>query len=226
VELINKITMKKILLSLPLLALALVSCDGGKEESPEVVTKDTVEVAETTYSVDTEKSTLDFAGSEYKNGEMDHQRFGTLSFSNGSLTMKGEELTAAKFAVDMASLVIGDKNTELDSVKRGYLKSHLMNSDFFSSSEDSTKAPVRFTESTFEMASYTDGVATGTLTFLGMAQEVSFPVNVSKTEEGISATGDFAIDFESYNMPGMVAEEGDDEIKSPKIDFTVNLMAK
>lgn len=165
-----------------------------------------------TYTLDLQASSLAWKGSE---GE-DEYHVGTINFSDGSMAMKGEELTEGSFAVDMASMTVTDEG--MPEKLKGKLKGHLENDDFFNVPE--------FPNTQVRINGYSDGNLDLTLTVLGKEVPASVPVSISLTEEGATMTGDFSVNFSGVGMPGLLAEEGEDDSISPEIEFTLNAVMK
>jgi len=197
-------------------SLLLTSC--GSEDTPETTNdteaqEETQEEIETAmYTLDADASTLSWKGSE---GE-DEFHVGTILFSEGSMAMEGEKLLEGAFTVNMASMTVTDEGMP-DKLK-GKLKSHLENEDFFNVPQ--------FPNTQVRLNGYADGKLDITLTVLGTEIPASVPVSILLTEEGAKMTGDFSVDFSTVGMPGLAAEEGEDDSISPEIEFTLNAVMK
>ena len=164
-----------------------------------------------TYNLDKESSSLNWKGSE---GEHEFHT-GTIGFSEGSLTLKGEEVESGSFTVDMSTISVTD---DMPESKKGYLIGHLSDPDFF----DIEKFPT----TTVTLGEYTDGNLAVTLNVLGTDIESKVPVTITSDENGASIEGDFSIDFASLNMPGMEEEEEEGESISPVIEYTLKAVLK
>jgi polyisoprenoid-binding protein YceI len=195
--------------------LMFASC--GSEETADASTEETQENSEqepekATYSLDATASTLSWKGSE---GE-DEYHVGTIRFSDGNMTMEGDQLLNGSFTVDMGSMAVTDEGMP-DKLK-GKLKGHLENEDFFNVPQ--------FPSTQVTLNGYADGKLDITLTVLGQKVPASVPVNIALTEDQATLSGDFSVDFSTLGMPGMAKEEGDEESISPEIEFSINAVLK
>ncbi len=204
--------MKKIaFLSLCAAGLFLTAC-GGSEENTE--TNNETENQEqqeatkpTVYQLDTEASILKWKGSESE----DDYHVGTIGFSEGSLTMQGDQLTEGSFVVDMGSIAVTDEG--MPDPLKGKLKGHLENEDFFDIAKYAT--------TTVSLGNYADGKLDITLNVMGTEVQSSVPVEIVTNENGATMEGRFAIDLSSVGVPGLQPEEDEDESISPEIEFGI-----
>jgi polyisoprenoid-binding protein YceI len=183
----------------------LASCGGNTEEQ---------EVAEVTFSANTKASVIEWKGAE--NDE--HFHVGTISLSEGSITMKGEELTGGKFVVDMNSIVPTTEGYPAE--KLDYLASHLKDTAFFFVSD--------FPQVTVDVHSYADGKMKATFNLLGAAIEQEVPVKLTQTNDEVSIKGAFKLDVSSAKMPyaqGINEETGKPALK-PELEFNIDLKLK
>ena len=176
-------------------AMAFQSCSNApKGEKAEVT--DAVEVetpaAGTDLNVNTGNSVINWTGSK-----IGSQHTGTLSFSEGTVTVENGAVTGGKLVIDMASLV----NTDLPEDKRPKLEGHLKSPDFF----DVAAYPT----STFELTKVTglenDPDAThlvyGNLTLKDVTKQISFKAKIDMSENSVSvSTPDFTIDRADFNV--------------------------
>lgn len=185
-------------------SLGLVSC--SSEESTE-----TNEVEATTYTLDTEKSTLNWHGEENE----EHFHDGTISFSEGSFTMKGDEVVSGDFTLDLASLKPMTEGYPAEKME--YLKGHLMDTSFFFAAEHPNI--------TVKTAEYENGKLNTTINVRGIDVTTSVPVEIKSSENGVTIAGDFSIDFADAKIPYVT--EPDPETGKPGaktvFDFTMNL---
>ena len=179
------------------LALFLVAC-GGAPEGEKVEAQDAVETAEpaaasTSYTVDTDNSTINWIGAKFTGD----QHTGTINITDGKLMTEGNELVGGSFVIDMTSI----KNTDLPEDKQGNLVGHLTSGDFF---EVET-----YPTATFEIAEITavEGNPeqthniTGNLTMKDITKSITIPAQVSIADGSLSAkTTQFVIDRTAWNV--------------------------
>ena len=192
-------------------ALLISSCGEVEviDSAPEQTQEEIIEAI--TYNLDKESSTLSWKGSE---GEHEFHT-GTISFSEGSVTLAGDAVESGSFVIDMSTISVTD---DMPENKKNYLAGHLANPDFF----DVEKFP----STTVTLGDYSDGNLTVTLNVLGTDIESTVPVQITSDENQATIEGDFSIDFASLKMPGMEEEEEEGESISPVIEYTLKAVLK
>ena len=189
---------KSILLVAAISFLA-ASCGSSADE-------ETMEVEATTYSLNTEASTLKWHGEE----NADHFHDGTISFTEGSFVMQGDEVVSGEFTIDPST--INPMTEGYPEEKMAYLKSHLMDTSFFFTAEYPT---VMVTT-----GDYKDGKLSTTINVRGVDIATEVPVAINTTDDGVTIKGDFTIDFTKSKLPYLV--EVDPETGSPGAKSTVD----
>lgn len=187
-------------------SLFLASCGG--ENTPD----ETVE--EVAYSADVKGSTINWRGAE----NAEHFHTGTIALKSGTLTLKGEEVVAGQFVVDMNSI---SANTEgYPAEKLAYLNSHLTDTAFFFVSD--------FPEVTVDVLSYSMGKMKARFSLLGSELEQEVPVKITSDEKEAAITGKFKLNIESLNMPYLkeVNEETGKPALMPELEFDLNIVLK
>lgn len=168
-----------------------VACGGGEEAAAENTDNGddaamTEEVAEVTYTIDPANSVVKWKGTMI--GVKFHT--GTLNFTEGMVKAKGDQITGAKLAVDMTSMVTTDDNYQPEE---GYgsdkLIGHLSSPDFF----DVENNPV---------ASFTMKEGnTGSLMVRGKTNDETVEITSVKVEgDKIMATGTLTFDRQKYDV--------------------------
>lgn len=183
----------------------LASCGNQTEEA---------EVTETTYTADTKASVINWKG-----GENDqHFHVGTISLSEGTITMKGEEVTGGHFVVDMSSI---NATTEgYPKEKLDYLTAHLKDTAFFFVSD--------FPQVTVDVEGYKDGKMNATFNILGTKITQEVPVKLTSNESSVEIKGAFKLDISSTSMPyakGINEETGKPALQ-PELEFDIDLKLK
>ncbi|QXE92775.1 YceI family protein [Geomonas subterranea] len=146
-------------------------------------------VADGSYAIDTEKSTLEWIGRNLNN-----RHHGTVAVHSGELVMRDGRLTAGFIVLDMSSI----ENRDLqDPYWRDLLVRHLKSEDFFAVERFPT-ATFRFTrwepEST-EFSEASEGTVFGELTIRGVTRHIGFPAVVAPQQDGsVKAHAHFDID--------------------------------
>lgn len=175
--------MKKIILSLAIVATVLTSCKENKKEKVEVKEAVKVEtnIAELN-NVDTAASVLHWKGTK-PTGAHD----GTVALKSGGLLIEDGKLTQGQFIIDMNAISNLDmKGTE----GAGKIEGHLKSADFF----DVAVYPVsKFVITKVEEV---DGklAVTGNLNIKDVTKSVTIPATLS-TENGVST-----FKSESFNI--------------------------
>lgn len=187
------------------MAVIATSCSSTTEA------EETVEVTPVTYQLDTENSKLSWKGEEGP----EHFHTGDLKFSEGTLTMKGDEVESGEFKVDMKSISVTDQTPD---EKVGYLVGHLQNEDFFNVEKYPTVKVV--------LGEYKEGKLKTTIHVLGQEITNNLPVTINSDGETASIEGDFEVDFASTKMPGIQPDPESGEAISSVFSFTLNAKLK
>lgn len=177
-----------------------------------------VKVEEVTYKLDQANSSISWKGGM----SADYFHAGTVQFSEGSITMAGEELKSGSFTVDMNSI----DDTSLEAPKSDYLSAHLMGTMpdedhpvnmFFNTPE--------FPNATVTLGDYKDGSLAITLTVVGISITQNVDATISANDAGASIKGSFSLDLASLNAPGFQTQADGSAISS-LIEFDVEAILK
>jgi polyisoprenoid-binding protein YceI len=164
----NLIHMKKIVLSLIVVASVLTACKGEKKEKLAVNEAEVVKVnVEDSSNVDTAASVLNWKGTK-PGGAHD----GTVALKSGSILLEEGNLKGGEFIIDMTSI----KNLDIENATyAAKLEGHLKNEDFF----DVAKYPT----SKFVITKVEDKGdkvhVTGNLTLKDTTKSITIPAKLS-----------------------------------------------
>lgn len=180
--------MKKIV-SILVVALAMVSCNGNKKEK--LAVNDEVEVVKTVVenNVDVTASVLTWKGTK-PTGAHD----GTVALKEGSLVVENGELVSGTFVVDMSTI----KNLDMAGSKgAGKIEGHLKSADFFDVAV--------FPTSKFVITSVknTEGklAVTGNLTIKDVTKSITIPATMSDDNGVITFKSDvFNLNRADFNV--------------------------
>lgn len=194
------------------MAFIAVSCSSSEEEQDAAV-------EEVSYSLDKEASSLKWMGS--MSPEYGHE--GTVSISEGSLTMKGDELVEGKFTIDMTSI----KNTDLEAPKSDFLVAHLTGT----APDEEHPADLFFNVPKYptvgvKLNSYKDGKLNVTLTIVGKELTQDIAVKITSDDKGASIKGDFGINMDPLGIMGFQKNPEDGSQIGPEIKFSLNVALK
>ncbi|MCG1036212.1 YceI family protein [Polaribacter sargassicola] len=183
--------MKKIVLSLVLVASVLTACKSEKKE--EVAVKEAVKVEDKKVdlnNVDTSISVLNWKGS--KPGGAHN---GTVALESGTILVEEGKLVSGQFVVDMKSIKVLD--IPADNGGNGKLVGHLTNADFFDVEVYPTS---KFVITSVEE---TEGklAVTGNLTIKDVTKSITIPATVT-TENGVTtfASETFNVNRADFNV--------------------------
>jgi polyisoprenoid-binding protein YceI len=202
-------------------ALGLTACNSGEEKTEETTENKEEKVETTKYSLVTSDSKIDWKGTWVapgEDGEMqemkNHQ--GHVKFSDGSLTMKGEEVSGS-FTIDMTTITNEDLGEEDRKAK---LEGHLKSEDFFNVSE--------YAKATVNLKSIKEGNANIVINVLGMEMEQTVPVMTKTKGDKMMMKGDFAIDFAKlgFKMFTPNPEKPEEGSISSTLDFSLDVVMK
>jgi len=176
----------------------------------------------TVYVVDTKESKVLWVGKKVTG-----QHSGTLSLSEGSVSVSGTKLSAIDVTMDMTSIIVTDLEDEAYNQK---LLGHLKSDDFFSV-EKHTKASFKATGikpiagAKGEEDNYT---VTGNLTIKGITNEISFPARVEMKNKKLAAVGKASFDRTKWEIrygSGSFFEGLGDKMIYDDIEITFALIA-
>lgn len=194
--------MKKITLSLLALALVATSFAKGTKKSE-------------SFKVDASKSTVNWLAKKVTG-----QHNGTVTISNGSLSIANDKITGGKFEIDMNSIVNSDLQGEWNTKLVGHLKSD----DFFIVA----KNPTAKLDITKVETKDNNTIVNGKLTIKGITQDISFPASVSKKGNVVVAIATIRIDRTKYDIKygskSFIEGIGDKAIDD-EFELQVNLVA-
>lgn len=144
----------------------------------------TLSVSAQKYTVDTDKSTLEWTGKKVTG-----QHNGYIKLTEGSLELSNKSITNGLFVIDMTSI----SNEDLSGGTKDKLLGHLKSDDFFSVKDHPT-AVLKLNNST----KLVDGKATvsGELTIKG----ITHPVEFEGTKTGNVFEASITIDRTKYNV--------------------------
>ena len=182
--------MKKIILSLVVVASVLTACKGEKKEKVEVkeAVKVAVNVAELN-NVDTAVSVLNWKGT--KPGGAHN---GTVALKSGGLLIENGKLTSGEFVIDMATI----KNVDMaGSEGAGKIEGHLKNEDFF---DIAVYPTAKFVITKVEEVAGKLAV-TGNLQIKDVTKSITIPATIS-TENGVTVfkSEAFNVDRADFNV--------------------------
>jgi len=193
-------------------AFLMASC--GTDEATEETNKEEESTEqqdaaeEVSYTLDTEASTLNWKGTE---GEHEFH-VGTIDFSEGNLTMKGDEVVSGSFVVDMSTIQVTDE--DMSDKGKAKLTGHLGAEDVFHIAQ--------YAATTVTLGDYTDGKLNIVVNIVGKEIPATVPVSITQDENGAKISGDFSIDFTDAGIPLFAPQENPEESKSPVIQYSMN----
>jgi polyisoprenoid-binding protein YceI len=169
-------------------------------------------IADDTFTVDTEKSTITWIGRKVTG-----QHTGTIRFRSGSLIFDGNSLKGGSFVADMTTLTTPDGDR---------LITHLKSEDFFNVDKHPTST---LTITHVSAPKGGDVTISGTLTIKGTSNTISFPATVKRNGNTATATAKaIKVDRAKYDIrygsKSFFASIGDKAIDD-EFELGVNLVA-
>jgi polyisoprenoid-binding protein YceI len=194
--------MKRITLSLLAIALVATSFAKGSKKSE-------------SFKVDASKSSVNWLAKKVTG-----QHNGTITISNGTLSLANDKIVGGKFEIDMTSIINADLQGEWNTKLIGHLKSD----DFFSVA----KNPTAKLDITNVETKENNTIINGKLTIKGITQDISFPASVSKKGNVVVAIATIRIDRTKYDIKygskSFIEGIGDKAIDD-EFELQVNLVA-
>ena len=190
----------------------LASCGGGTETVEE--TASTEESAEeVTYTLDAANSSIIWTGTAV--GVYSHT--GTINFTEGSITIVGDQVTGGGFTVDMSSITPTVDATFNEENKPENLVGHLGSPDFFDLANNPTAS--------LTINSVDGTTASATLTIRGKEAEVSITDIASTSNEGgVSVTGNLTFSREEYGATWAYPSEAE-MVLSDDVELNISISA-
>lgn len=222
--------MKKVSFLALVAAAFLVSCQGGAGDKTSTTAEQ--EVAEqkgTTYTVDS-VSTLTWTG--YHKGGFE-PRFGTLATS-GTVSVDNGTITGGSFVIDINSIATDVKSVDVTTTggkTAADLDGHLKTADFFEAEKYPTAKFDITSVVPFDAAkdkSVLEGatnVISGNLTIKDKTVNVTFPVKVTVTENGITVISKFTINRQDWGLAYGTEGDPKDWMISQEVDIAFDIKA-
>ena len=180
--------MKKIILSLVVVAALLTSCKENKKDKVEAKEAVKVAVVAALDNVDVDSSVITWKGAK-PTGAHD----GTILLKGGSLNLEEGKLTGGSFVIEMATM----KNLDLDAESGAKLVGHLSAPDFFDVAKYATaKFVITNVEETGNNLS-----VTGNLTVKDITKSITIPATLV-TEGNVTTfkSEKFNVDRTDFNI--------------------------
>lgn len=208
----DKINMKKIILTLAVVASVLTACKGEKKEKVETKEEVKVEKLAALNNVDTANSVITWKGTKPTGAHN-----GVILLKEGSLLIENGTLTGGEFVIDMSSI----KNLDIPADNDGNAKlvGHLTSADFF----DVTTYPTsKFVITNVEEKEDKLHV-TGNLTIKDVTKSITIPAMLSKEgDTTIFKSETFNVDRADFNVK-YASKSFFDNLKDKFIDDMMEL---
>jgi len=199
------------------LFLLSIGCKSDVEKAKTGAAAKEAAVTGQTLTVNTAQSSVAWTGSKIGGSHN-----GTINISNGSLAVKGGEITGGNFTIDMNSIV----NADLPADKKADLVGHLKNEDFFDVAKYPTAkfAITNVTKLTNEPGA--THLIYGNLTLKDVTKEIGFKAKVDINGNSVMVTTpQFAIDRADFNVKYGSAKFFDN-LKDKAINDNIDLVVK
>ena len=208
------------------LGVSVISCKN--EAKNETEAKEAEEVTEVTdeasvYAIVTEESKIEWLGAKPTGSHN-----GTINVKEGKILLGNDMIEGGHFIIDMKSINVQD----LEGDQKESLEAHLMGTvegkegDFFNVQ--------KYPEAAFEVTSVEDKDGktwlSGNLTLKEISKNISFPVVIETTEEGMTLTSEtFTIDRTNWEVnfgSKSVFDDLGDKFINDDIELKVTLKGK
>ena len=177
------------------------------------------------FNVDNAATTLKWEGAKIT--ETVHH--GVVNVTDGMLAVKGGQLDAGNFTIDMNSIICNDLTEDDGKLK---LEGHLKSGDFFMTE---TYPTAKFEITGVEAAPAADGTThkiSGNLTIKDVTKGISFPARVNITDASAEAMAKFQINRNEWGVVwgGTLTDQSikdklQNNLIKDEIAFEVNLIA-
>jgi polyisoprenoid-binding protein YceI len=213
--------MKKITWVLAIAALAIFTACGGEtppadtpEGGEENVDAGTTESTTTTYTVDAERSMVNWKGTMLK--AYSHE--GTINIIDGNLTVTDGVITAGTVSVNMSSMSPTDENYNPDAGQtQDALIGHLQSPDFFDVANHPT--------ATYTVTDGQEGIALGDLTVRGNTNPAKIAdIKILEADGGVTVSGTLKFDRQQFDVS--YANTASDMVLGDEIEMTFKMVGK
>lgn len=219
---------------LMVLAISVLAACSGAPESDEAQVGDAQEVQAVeavAYAVDLTASEIAWIGTKTTG-----RHNGTVKLSGGTLQVQGTEIVGGDFTMDMSTITPVDADEENNAKLAGHLKS----GDFFKVDEFPTVSFVLTgvtataeavaenpEENTAEIDQYKvtnpTHMVSGNLTIRDVTRGITFPAQVTMSENGVTAIAKFNINRKDWNLNWEIPVA--DVVLNNTIHLGINLVA-
>lgn len=190
-------------------AAVMFACGGEKKTETVAVDSTGTEV---NYTVDAAASKIEWKG--VMAGVKSH--FGVINLKDGNITVKGGQVTAGTFNVDLATIAPLDSAYDAKNTKEGLI-GHLKGKDFF--------AVDSFPTATFVIKKVEGNTATGDLTVRGKTNEEKVTdIVVTADSVNVNATGKLTFDRQKYGVSFSTGLK--DYVIGDNIELNITLVGK
>ncbi|WP_299063450.1 YceI family protein [uncultured Polaribacter sp.] len=180
--------MKKVILSLVMVASVLTACKSEKKEKVEAKEEVKLEATQDLNNVDVANSVITWKGTKPTGAHN-----GTIMLKEGSLNVEEGKLVGGTFVVDMSSM----KNEDLDAESGAKLVGHLSAPDFF---DVATYPMSKFVITNVEEAEGKLAV-TGNLTVKDVTKSITIPAMLTTEGDVTTFTSEkFNVDRADFNV--------------------------
>jgi polyisoprenoid-binding protein YceI len=198
------------------IAFGLFACKNANQNKSNQSNSETPqneEVVSVTYSIDTEKSVVNWKGKMI--GVYAHE--GTMRLTEGSLKVTDETVTEGYFSIDMNSILTTDSDALYKMASREKLIGHLKTDDFFSTE--------KYPTATFKIQEVNGDVIKGDLTIKGVTNEETLTnVKLTVADKNVTVSGILVFDRQKYGVA--YKHTMNDMVVSDDIELTVSISGK
>jgi len=184
-----KINKSIILSSIAIATTAFIFTSCGSDATKSEDAKDVATDSEVNYTVDATSSIINWRGTKVV-GMGEHA--GTIAISEGTVGVKENALASGNFTIDMNSINVTDTASWFTNDKRGQLTGHLQSDDFFN--------VATYPTAKFEISSVEGNNISGNLTLRDVTKNITFPAEISVSENEVTAKGSVVINRLDWNI--------------------------
>ncbi|HEX7757241.1 MAG TPA: YceI family protein [Niabella sp.] len=191
-------------ISILVLAVLLAACGGASSDQAKTEEKKEAAVAAgNSYVIDTLSTTVDWRAT-HKGGFA--PRFGVISVNDGSLSVENGAITSGSFTINLAGLKVDTASVTEPDKKAADLEGHLKSPDFFDVAKYPTAkfeitkvAPYDSTQQKSLLPGATNLIS-GNLTLKDSTLNITFPAQVTITDNEVNARAKFSIDRSAWGI--------------------------
>jgi polyisoprenoid-binding protein YceI len=186
-----------------IMLLSLAACGGASTETKTEVKQEAAAATGVAYAIDTTATSVQWRAT-HKGGFA--PRYGTIKVVDGSLNVEGGAVTGGSFDVNLNTLTTDPASVTEKDKKSTDLDGHLKSADFFDVAKHPTAKFVITGVTAYDSSKQKSllpgatNLISGNLTLKDSTLNITFPAQITVTENDVTANAKFVIDRTAWGI--------------------------